>query len=90
MFLDGLDFCLIENNSLSADKELFLFKIRKKKGYSESERIETIFDKTKWRFRLNRDMVLNMKLKSVNQLLTCSRIKLRSLNTRNKKVETNS
>ena len=69
MFLDGLDFCLIENNSLSVDKELFLFKIRKKKGYSESERMETISDKTKWHFRLNQDVVLNIKLKCVKPVL---------------------
>ena len=69
MFLDGLDFCPIENNSLSVDKELFFFKIRKKKGYSESERMETISDKTEWRFRLNRDMVLNIKLKYVKPVI---------------------
>ena len=69
MFLDGLDFCLIENNSLSADKELFLFKIRKKKGYSESERIVTMSDRTEWCFMLNQDMVLNIKLKYVKPVI---------------------
>jgi len=69
MFLDGLDFCLIENNSLPVDKELFLFKIRKKKGYSESERIVTMSDRTEWCFMLNRDMVLNIKLKYVKPVI---------------------
>ena len=69
MFLDGLDFCLIENNSLPVDKELFLFKTRKKKGYSESERIVTMPDKTKWRFRLNQAVVLNIKLKYVKPVI---------------------
>ena len=69
MFLDGLYFCPIENNSLSVDKELFFFKIRKKKGYSESERIVTMSDRTEWCFMLNRDMVLNIKLKYVKPVI---------------------
>ena len=69
MFLDGLDFCLIENNSLPVDKELFFFKIRKKKGYSESERIVTMSDRTEWCFMLNQDMVLNIKLKYVKPVI---------------------
>jgi len=69
MFLDGLDFCPKENNSLPVDKELFLFKIRKKKGYSESERIVTMSDRTEWCFMLNQDMVLNIKLKYVKPVI---------------------
>jgi len=69
MFFDGLVFCPMGNNSLSVDKELFLFKIRKKKGYSESERIETIFDKAEGRFRLIQDVVLNIKLKYVKPVI---------------------
>ena len=64
-----LAFCPIGNNSLSVDKELFLFKTRKKKGYSESERIETISDKPEWCFTLNRDIVLNIKLRCVNPVI---------------------
>jgi len=45
MFLDWLILCPIGNNSFSLDKELFLFRAKRKTRYSERERKETLEDK---------------------------------------------